>query len=116
MSAKIGTGDVLFRVGSGSPSKVYLGSTVVQTVPGTASINYAVSNGSVTSLLRNAAPSDGGSPITGYEVTFDGVEATPTLVFGSEFQFDADYTGQVARIRAVNAIGSGEFSDPVTVT
>jgi hypothetical protein len=119
MAAKIGTGNVLFRVSSDSPSKVFLGSTAVQTVPGKATIDAASVSGSDTAVVLFPGVSDGGSPITSYEFAFDGFPATPddvnleTLTFIFYF---VNYSGQQATARAVNAVGAGAYSDPYGVS
>ena len=110
MAAKIGIGDILFRVGSASPSKVFLGSTAVQTVPpAPVALEYDSSADEVTW----AAPAtDGGSPILHYRVYINGVwddqEYTVTNV-------PSPAAGEY-EVSAVNAIGEGPKAGPVTVT
>jgi hypothetical protein len=115
MPAKIGTGNVLFRVGSGSPSKVFLGTVAVQTVPGAPEIEMAEWSGDSTNVEHNI-PSDGGSAITAYKYYFDGAEYTPTSTEeGIGYFAGEDYSGLVAEVSAVNAIGEGPKSTPYTV-
>ena len=66
---------------------------------------------------------DGGSPVTGYELSIDGGETWGAFVYGpasSGFAFElADFTYGVeydVRVRAVNARGAGEPSDSRVVT
>ena len=110
MAAKIGTGDILFRVGSGSPSKVFLGSTAVQTVPGAP---VALEYDSGADEVTWAAPaSDGGSPILHYRVYFNGVwDQQETVSSNVESPAAGEY-----EVSAVNAIGEGPKAGPVTVT
>ena len=118
MAAKIGTGDILFRVGSGSPSKVFLGSTAVQTVPGAPTIISAASQGPGGGEVQLTAPANGGSPITGYNVyvvgTTDPVNEGVVPVDGFIVSLDFDFGAEV-QIAAVNAIGEGPKSDPELV-
>lgn len=128
MGAKIGTGDILFRVGSGSPSKVFLGSTAVQTVPG-APASVADSVGYLT---WDAPSSDGGSPVTGYKVYATGTDSATSNVYddddvtnlgtlenpstlgvGIEVSWLPPFTGTFTyRVSAVNALGEGAKSEP----
>jgi len=117
MPAKIGTGNVLFRVGSGSPSKVFLGTAAVQTVPGAPTISSTRSDD-----VMELSVADGGSPITDFVVYVDG---DPVTVDDLEFEgdvnwaVDVDFTfspGQIVQVSAVNAIGEGPQSDIFTVT
>jgi len=110
MAAKIGTGDILFRVGSGSPSKVFLGTAAVQTVPG-APVGLEYDDGA-DELTWVATSLVGGSPILHYRVYIDGVwdqqENTSTTLSSPPA---AEY-----EVSAVNAIGEGPKAGPVTVT
>ena len=133
MAAKVGTSNVLFRVGSGSPSKVFLGSEAVQTVPGAPTMNdvCADANSTVTFFVP---ASDGGSPILGYDIWIDDNsyvdDWTGLQGFGQGFyplaspSQNLDDTlrltieeglalteGSEFKIRAYNAIGYGPFSD-----
>ena len=120
MGAKIGTGDVSFRLGSATPAAVYLGSEQVWSavsVPGAPTITSAAFSSGDTTVVVDAPVSDGGSSITGYKFYFDGLEATPDDVQTDViYIFYADYSGQDAEVSAVNAVGEGAKSDPVTVT
>jgi hypothetical protein len=120
MAAKIGNGNVLFRVGSGSPSKVFLGSTAVQTVPGAPTILSAQdSGGTATFLSVNEPADDGGLPLTQYKVYIDGtLESTFTLgaLISGSLALPGDFAGSVVEVSAVNAVGEGPKSAPVTVT
>jgi hypothetical protein len=113
MAAKIGTGDILFRVGSGSPSKVFLGSTAVQNVPGAPTILSAGFDEQTD--VGFTPPNDGGSAITAYKFYFDGVELTPDSTTENSASFSANLAGQDAQVAAVNAIGEGPKSATVTV-
>jgi hypothetical protein len=114
MAAKIGTGDILFRVGSGSPSKAFLGSTAVQTVPGKPTINDAT----VDELIVFVTPADGGSPILGYNIYNNGSllvsNATTEGDPGEIAMPPSVEAGDEIEIAAVNAIGEGPKSDPET--
>jgi hypothetical protein len=113
MAAKIGTSNVLFRVGSGSPSKVFLGTAAVQTVPG-APTNLTAGFGDGAWQLSWIAPSDGGSPLTAYRVYSNGVLDTGAQT--SPLSADATTTAQTdaeISVSAVNAIGEGPQSSPL---
>jgi hypothetical protein len=113
MAAKIGTGNVLFRVGSGSPSKVFLGTAAVQTVPG-APTNLAAVFANGTWNLAWTAPSDGGSPLTAYRVYVDGVFDTgaQTSPLSANATTTASTDAEVS-VSAVNAIGEGPQTAPL---
>jgi len=146
MAAKIGTGDVSFRLGSTTPAAVYLGSEQVwsaATVPGAPTALGEWNN----ALIYWTDPADdGGSPITGYKVYVTG---GPDL-FSSEMYDDTDVTARgvinkppdpeneapagdaewkmgvdggivagedlVWQVAAVNAVGEGPKSAPLTAT
>lgn len=60
-----------------------------------------------------AAPkSDGGSPITGYTVTVRGVTCSTTGATSCSVGGLPDGHGYLARVRAVNAVGTGNASRP----
>lgn len=64
------------------------------------------------------APSDGGSPITGYEYSLDG-GTTAILLTGTgpwTLTMDAAGTAYTAVVRAINAIGAGAWSTSKTAT
>jgi hypothetical protein len=120
MGAKIGTGNVLFRVGSGSPSKVFLGTAAVQTVPGAPTILSALESGGTLTLLAVNAPADnGGLPLTQYKAYIDGALVNTVAIVGiipGSLTLAAGFSGSVAEVSAVNAVGEGAKSAPVTVT
>ena len=68
-----------------------------------------------------APESDGGTPITGYEVSLDGGEWAPLTTTGTD-TLTAVLTGLTngtpysVRVRAVNAVGNGAVSDASSVT
>jgi hypothetical protein len=119
MAAKIGTGDILFRVGSGSPAKVRLGAAAIQDVPGAATLTSAVNSGGSFTTLAFTAPADnGGSPITAYRAYFDGVLQSTypqTGIFPASWTVAGNWVGAAVQIAAVNAIGEGPLSNAVTV-
>jgi hypothetical protein len=114
MAAKIGPGDILFRVGSGSPSKVFLGSAAVQDVPGKPVVTEVTEGGDIAFV----APVDGGSPILGYNIYLNGSLAVSNAEVFVEGNLDTPAGAEVGdniEIAAVNAIGEGPKSDPVAV-
>ena len=115
MAIRLGSTPATLRLGSQTITG-RLGTTIVTgpTVPGAPTLTYAFWTGVDTVLNVSAPASDGGSAVTAYQFTFDGVQVAPTS-FDGEYRFLADYNGQAARVRAVNAIGAGPYSDPVTV-
>ena len=119
MTLKLGTTDATLRLGDAAyPTKAYLGDTLVAaTVPGAPTIALAEFDGSGTAI-EHSLPDDGGSAITGYKYYFDGAEYTPSLEAGpGEVYFTGeDFTGVIAEVSAVNAIGEGPKSAPFTVT
>jgi len=93
------------------------------TVPGAPTIVSAEDDGvSLTTIIFSPPTNDGGSEVTGYRFFFDGSEVFPDNVpltaFGDNFGalFANGFVGQTAEISAVNAIGEGPKSDPVTIT
>ena len=120
MTLKLGTTDATLRMGdAGYPTKAYLGDTLVAaTVPGAPTITSATYG--ITPPATNvafSAPSDnGGSAVTGYKFYFDGVEQTPDVITSAAVFSGDDYTGAVVEVSAVNAVGEGPKSSPVTVT
>ena len=118
MAAKIGTGDTFFRVGSGSPSKVFRGSTPIQTTPGAPTINSASDIlGESTVFNINPPSDDGGSPVTAYKFYVDEVYQVTYQLGGIVTPvFPGSFVGQELKASAVNAIGEGPLSSGVTVT
>jgi hypothetical protein len=100
-------------------ASLYLGAERVPTVPGKPAITSAsyIPAGPAT-VIAFTAPNDGGCPITAYKVYADGVEVKtvlPAVPLQAAFGFE-DLTGQSIEVSAVNAIGEGPKSAPVTVT
>jgi hypothetical protein len=90
----------------------------VTTVPGAPTISQAFydpgDNG--TNLAWQAPTSNGGAVITGYIVYFDGEPDTDYSEVGSTYYvFATDYTGANVEVSAVNSVGEGPLSAPVTV-
>jgi len=118
MAAAVGTTSVLFRVGSGSPSKVFLGSASVLNVPEAPTWNVAYNAGSIT-VLEFYAPS--GGP-TSYNVYINGVLQPPPGAGNSAgglvgYTYDPGFPlGAQAEVAAVNALGEGPRSAPITLT
>ena len=112
MAAKVGTSSALFRVGSGLPSKVFLGGVSVQNVPGKPVITVA--NDGVAGQW-SAPASDGGSSILGYRVYLNGSLQLANYNAALFETVDPLTTGQVFEVSAFNAIGEGPKSDPETV-
>jgi outer membrane protein OmpA-like peptidoglycan-associated protein len=88
----------------GAPTDLVLGSQ-----DGSASVSFA------------APASDGGTPITGYEVSLDGGDWVPLTTTGTDTLSAVltgltDGTSYSARVRAVNAVGGGAASDAADVT
>ena len=88
--------------------------TVSASVPGKPTINLAVS----VQAIQWTDPATGGSPLTSYKLFRNGVKVEPSDTADpwstvSESLYEA---GSVMRVQAVNAIGDGPLSDPVTVS
>ena len=82
------------------------------TVPGAPTITSAINGNPATW----AAPaSDGGSTITAYKFYVNGVWDLANYDINSLESADAVFTGQVVEVSAVNAVGEGPKSAPVTV-
>jgi hypothetical protein len=110
-------------------ASLYLGSTPVAAYLGTEQVYSAVSvPGAPTGLEKQAtdyesltwtAPaSDGGSPITGYIVYLDGVDVTASGDFslpGPEWVPNGSFSGSWT-VAAVNAVGTGPQSSPLTAS
>ena len=112
MPAKIGTGDILFRVGSGTPSKVFLGTASIQNVPGKPVVTSTQQGNDVGFTV----PADGGSPILYYVVYLNGyLEETDVQPNAPGTLDPYGVEGDDLEIAAVNAIGEGPKSDSVIV-
>jgi hypothetical protein len=70
-----------------------------------------------TELIQWTTPSDGGSALTGYKLYRNGVLVEPDDPNNpwTESSSDTYVVGSVMQVRAVNAVGDGPLSDPVTV-
>jgi hypothetical protein len=88
--------------------------TVSASVPGKPTINLAVS----VQAIQWTDPATGGSPLTSYKLFRNGVKVEPsdTAEPWSTVSADLYEAGSVMRVQAVNAIGDGPLSDPVTVS
>lgn len=94
---------------------LYLGAVRVPTVPGVPAIDAANSTNGTTLVTLFGTPANGGSPITSFEFTFDGVPVVPdiqdlTFPFVPSFTFNSSYVGADVRVRVVNAVGAGPYS------
>ncbi len=125
MAVKLGSQAVTLYLGAvevASPGGAFLDGLQVfpagPTVPGAPTITFATySDGEgLTNIQFSAPESDGGSAITSYVFYVDDVAEEPDSVTGTNAQYYADKTGVVLEVAAVNAIGEGPKSDPVTVT
>lgn len=83
----------------------------IATVPGPPSIDGASGSGGTTTAILFADTDDGGSAITSYQFTFNGVAVTPSVanLTTLNFTFAANYSGQTMKARAVNAVGAGPY-------
>jgi hypothetical protein len=111
MALQLGSSAALFRVGSGPPSKVFLGTVSIQNVPGAPVITEA-SDGSD---IEFTPPADGGSPILGYNIYVNDVREiyspdVPQVPFAAGRLDEAGAEGDDLQIAAVNAIGEGPRS------
>jgi len=70
-----------------------------------------------TDPIQWTTPSDGGSALTGYKLYRNGVLVEPDDPNNpwTESSSDTYVVGSVMQVRAVNAVGDGPLSDPVTV-
>jgi hypothetical protein len=91
----------------------------ITTVPGAPTINdayYDPGEGG-TNIEWFAPASDGGAAITGYVVYFNDESYTPTTVVDStHYRFAGNFSGSTVEVSAVNSVGEGPRSTPVTVT
>jgi len=88
-------------------------SSFVPTVPSAPVITVARD----VNFIQWSTPSDGGSPLTSYKLYRNGVRVEPDDLNNPWTQFSSDTyaVGSVMQVRAVNAVGDGPLSDPVTV-
>jgi hypothetical protein len=115
MAVKLGTSSVTLKLGTQSVTG-YLGSAIVTaSVPGAPTITTAQWFGDTTIVAVEPPQDDGGLAITEYLFYFNGVLTEPDQVIAN-YDFFFNYTGQVAEVSAVNAVGEGPRSAPVTVT
>jgi len=88
--------------------------TVAAGVPGKPTITLA----NTSQAIQWTTPSTGGSPLTSYKLYRNGEQVEPD---GGDAPWTTETlesyaAGSVMRVRAVNAIGDGPLSDPVTVS
>ena len=95
-----------------SVTVAYSASTETETVPGAPTVVSAVAGNAQATVSWTAPAFDGGSPITGYEITaFDGVLPLPPVAFDSTATTQTmtgltNGTSYVFTVRAINAVGS----------
>jgi hypothetical protein len=130
MGIKLGSGDVSFRLGAATPSKVYLGAQEVWTdfvptapgVPTGLTVETDEDNQSSVDVSWTAPESDGGSAVTGYKLyrSLNGTDYTlhSSPSGTSDTVTVANNGGQTVYIKvaAVNAIGEGSQSEAETGT
>ncbi|GHI93726.1 glycoside hydrolase domain-containing protein [Streptomyces olivaceus] len=86
-----------------------------RTVPAAPGAVSATASGTSVQVTWSAPEDDGGSPVTGYEVTLGGgrqVEIADPASRSTVFTRLADGTSHTARVRAVNALGDSAPSAP----
>jgi hypothetical protein len=103
-------------IGEGAAS-AELSATPVAGVPGPSVLSAVVAPG-VVHLTWTYPASDGGSPVTKYVLVRDGVRyqtiKAPTLNYDDVAVSPGDQ--HTYQLRAVNAVGTGGYSNGVTVT
>lgn len=91
----------------------------ITSVPGAPTITaafYDASQGG-TNVSLQAPTSNGGAAITGYRAYFDGQYVTPdNIVRVTTYYFEANFRDYSVEVSAVNVVGEGPRSAPVTVT
>ena len=110
MPIKLGSANVTLKLGSQSVTGRLGATLVTATVPGAPTITSA----SAGSSVAWTTPSTGDSPLTGYRLYVDNIlteDAGWTTTSGNTFT-----EGEVIQVSAVNAVGEGPKSAPVTVT
>jgi len=124
MSIYLGSQAVTVYLGAvevASPGGAFLDGVQVfpagPSVPGAPEIDGGNATNGTTAIILFAGTDDGGSEITSYEFTFDGVPVTPATSNLStlNFTFTGNFAGQDVRARAVNAVGAGPYSEPAVV-
>jgi hypothetical protein len=118
MAVKLGTSSVTLKLGTQSVTG-YLGSAIVTaTVPGApATVSVFLLNSPDEYVAVATIPSNGGSPITEYRLYLNEVLAGTPGFDGMPNQFSLVASpGDVVEVSAVNAVGEGPRSAPVTVT
>ena len=130
---KLGNGDVSFRLGSITPSKVYLGSVEVSSAASPPSppvgLVATMSPGSGYGIATSWGPPLAAEPaVTDYEVRFtpegwnEAFVGTYQALTGGALEYLIDLDAMQAgveweiRVRAINAVGSSEWSESVYIT
>jgi hypothetical protein len=102
-------------IGEGAKSSPVTITTTVPGAPTIASAFYDPGDGG-TNVSWQSPASNGGAAISGYVVYFDGDSYAPTSVVNSTYyQFAENFSGSTAEVLAVNSVGEGPKSAPVTV-
>jgi hypothetical protein len=94
---------------------LYVGATRVPTVPDKPVIASAGVDGSSLFVAADE-PDDGGSAIEGYNLYVNGVRTVAENNSLNFFPNSGAAVSDICRVSAVNAIGEGPLSDPVSVT
>jgi hypothetical protein len=117
MAIKLGTASASLYLGS-TPVAAYLGAVnVYATLPGAVFVDFATAVNGET-LVAITPPANG---ITGYVVYVDDVSVAIDSVSAPDengqvtITLAANYDGQEVEVAAVNAVGEGPRSSPVTV-